>query len=122
MDWSTLKMPIGLKSKEITVFTASQGTGKSVMRALDTKTVYYILSEHQQEFPHPVYKTENTNKEWALVKHRLHLMMLSNIVFSVDDNKIELIKHRNHDTSTHVLSDEELKQYRWYMLQAIGAP
>ena len=45
--------------------------------------------------------------------------MHSDIAFTLEDNSIKLIKHRNYDTKSHVLSDEELKQYRWYMLQAV---
>jgi len=121
MDRSALKSPTGFSSTEIAIFTASQGSGKSVMKALDLKNVYYIMSEHQSDFPHPVYKTDCTTEQVSFVNHRLRLMMLSNIVFSVTDGKIELIKHRycNCNPTTHILSEEELKQYRWYMLQAV---
>jgi hypothetical protein len=119
MNLSEFKSSTGIRSNELFMVTASQGSGKSIMKDLDTKTVYYVMNEHQQEFPHPVYKSENTNKEWALSGNKLRLMMMAEIAFSVTDGKIQLIKHRNYDTNNHVLSDKELKQYRWYMLQAM---
>lgn len=72
--------------------------------------IYYVMSEYQTVYKHPVYQTNGYN---------LRLMLLAEIAFVINDNMITLIKHRCCDINTHQLSDIELKQYRWYILQAV---
>lgn len=116
-----LNKMIGFKSNELFMITASQGTGKSVMHTIATNTVYYVMNEYQKEFQHPVYKSEGTESTWNHTGNTLRLMMMADIAFAVKNGQIELIKHRHYDSNSHILSDKELKQYRWYMLQAIDA-
>lgn len=120
LDWSNLNWNKGFKSKEIAIITASQGAGRSTFSVIQNKTVYYVMNTLQNEFVYPVYKTEEA-KYNPFQSNRLRLLMMADIAFTVENGNIKLVKHRNYDASTYVLSDEELKQYRWYMLQAIDA-
>lgn len=111
----------GFGKGELAIMTASQGTGNTVMNYLNEGAVYHIMNE-ESSYEFPVYRTV----PGQLLKRGNHhsslqLLMNANIAFIVDDGRIRLIKNRYGQHGIIVTDKEEVKKYRWYILQAVDA-
>lgn len=106
----------GFKSNELTVISASLGSGTSVVNTICENEVYYIMNEYQTVYPHPVYKS--SPGDWKAAGTYFRLLMNADIAFILEDVGVRLIKNRNGEQKL-ITDEEELKKYRWDMLRAV---